>query len=212
MVPRDRFLTRPLLPRVPRALPARPRVPRVRYDLLYKSTEALPPHAHLLTMMHEVAHAHLPSPSTFFHPPRAWRPPHPTALGATFMPSSPHRPWRHVPCPPHPTALGATWQVALGMHYLHTAWEAPVLHLDLKSANVLIDYKGIAKVSGLPSYYPLVDSLPIPPWWTPLSSTQWLSSSHSAFCALEPLAPARYSSLPTPTTHCRRGRLALFGR
>ena len=34
-------------------------------------------------------------------------------------------------------------EVALGMHYLH-CW--PVLHLDLKSANVLLDYKGVAKV------------------------------------------------------------------
>ena len=41
--------------------------------------------------------------------------------------------------------LNMVGEVALGMHYIHTAWEAPVLHLDLKSANVLIDYKGIAK-------------------------------------------------------------------
>lgn len=31
--------------------------------------------------------------------------------------------------------LNMIGEVALGMHYLHTAWETPILHLDLKSAN-----------------------------------------------------------------------------
>ena len=36
-------------------------------------------------------------------------------------------------------------QVALGLYYLHCC-KPPVLHLDLKSANVLLDKHGIAKV------------------------------------------------------------------
>ena len=36
-------------------------------------------------------------------------------------------------------------QVALGVYYLHCC-TPPVLHLDLKSANVLLDYKGVAKL------------------------------------------------------------------
>ena len=36
-------------------------------------------------------------------------------------------------------------QVALGMFYLHSC-KPPVLHLDLKSANVLLDDYGVAKV------------------------------------------------------------------
>ncbi len=35
--------------------------------------------------------------------------------------------------------------MALGIYYLHE-FDPPVLHLDLKSANVLIDDAGIAKV------------------------------------------------------------------
>lgn len=36
-------------------------------------------------------------------------------------------------------------QVALGIFYLHSS-KPPVLHLDLKSANVLLDEFGVAKV------------------------------------------------------------------
>ena len=39
----------------------------------------------------------------------------------------------------------STWQVALGIYYLHCCRPA-VLHLDLKSANVLLDDYGRAKV------------------------------------------------------------------
>ena len=38
-------------------------------------------------------------------------------------------------------------QVALGMVYLHSM-EQPLLHLDLKSANVLLDKNRTAKVCG----------------------------------------------------------------
>ena len=38
-----------------------------------------------------------------------------------------------------------TLQVGLGIYYLHCS-EPPVLHLDLKSANVLLDEFGVAKV------------------------------------------------------------------
>ena len=48
-----------------------------------------------------------------------------------------------APITSDPTFL--IWQVALGIYYLHE-FDPPVLHLDLKSANVLIDDAGIAKV------------------------------------------------------------------
>ncbi|KAL3902432.1 MAG: hypothetical protein SGPRY_012071, partial [Prymnesium sp.] len=43
-------------------------------------------------------------------------------------------------------ALSITRQTALGMFYLHEC-KLPVLHLDLKSANVLLDEHGVAKLS-----------------------------------------------------------------
>ena len=45
-------------------------------------------------------------------------------------------------------------EVGLGIYYLHCS-EPPVLHLDLKSANVLLDEFGVAKVSA-----PLTETLP----------------------------------------------------
>ena len=42
-------------------------------------------------------------------------------------------------------AITAIQQIALGIFYLHQC-KLPVLHLDLKSANVLLDEHGIAKV------------------------------------------------------------------
>ena len=50
--------------------------------------------------------------------------------------------------PPHPHggALRILTHVALGMYYLHARSPA-VLHLNLKSANVLLDEHGTAKVS-----------------------------------------------------------------
>lgn len=39
-------------------------------------------------------------------------------------------------------------EVGLGIYYLH-CFEPPVLHLDLKSANVLLDENGVAKVRGI---------------------------------------------------------------
>ena len=42
-------------------------------------------------------------------------------------------------------AMGLTRQIALGIFYLHQC-KQPVLHLDLKSANVLLDEHGVAKV------------------------------------------------------------------
>ena len=41
--------------------------------------------------------------------------------------------------------MGLIRQIALGIFYLHQC-KLPVLHLDLKSANVLLDEHGIAKV------------------------------------------------------------------
>jgi small GTP-binding protein len=43
-------------------------------------------------------------------------------------------------------AMGLIRQIALGIFYLHQCKE-PVLHLDLKSANVLLDEHGVAKVA-----------------------------------------------------------------
>ena len=43
-------------------------------------------------------------------------------------------------------ALSLVRQIALGIFYLHQCKE-PVLHLDLKSANVLLDEHGVAKVA-----------------------------------------------------------------
>ena len=42
-------------------------------------------------------------------------------------------------------ALSAIQQIGLGIFYLHQC-TLPVLHLDLKSANVLLDEHGVAKV------------------------------------------------------------------
>ena len=42
-------------------------------------------------------------------------------------------------------ALSAIQQIGLGIFYLHQC-TLPVLHLDLKSANVLLDEHGTAKV------------------------------------------------------------------
>jgi serine/threonine protein kinase len=42
-------------------------------------------------------------------------------------------------------AIALVRQIALGIFYLHQC-RAPVLHLDLKSANVLLDEHGVAKV------------------------------------------------------------------
>ena len=39
--------------------------------------------------------------------------------------------------------------MALGIYYLH-CFSPPVLHLDLKSANVLLDEHGVAKVRMAP--------------------------------------------------------------
>ena len=41
--------------------------------------------------------------------------------------------------------VGTLRQIALGMYYLHCCRPC-VLHLDLKSANVLLDRHGVAKV------------------------------------------------------------------
>ena len=54
-----------------------------------------------------------------------------------------HKSSESLPAPTH--MLTMMHEVALGMNYLHTC-EPPVLHLDLKSANVLLDYNGVAKV------------------------------------------------------------------
>mgnify|MGYP001165464385 CR=1 FL=1 len=49
------------------------------------------------------------------------------------------------PLPDPPILVKLMREVALGIYYLH-AFDPPVLHLDLKSANVLLDEHGTAKV------------------------------------------------------------------
>ena len=49
------------------------------------------------------------------------------------------------PLPDPPILVKLMREVALGIYYLH-AFDPPVLHLDLKSANVLLDENGSAKV------------------------------------------------------------------
>ena len=63
--------------------------------------------------------------------------------------------------PPQPHLLNMLREVALGMHYLH-CFEPPVLHLDLKSANVLLDYNGVAKVCDFGLAHVMEDAAAIP--------------------------------------------------
>ena len=76
-----------------------------------------------------------------------------TCCAARYVPSATHDyrlPTHCSPLTTHPrTARGQVLrlsrQVAGGLYYLHCC-TPPVLHLDLKSANVLLDEHGVAKV------------------------------------------------------------------
>ena len=63
---------------------------------------------------------------------------------------SDHRSSHRRPCltshPPVCIQVGTLRQIALGVYYLHCCRPC-VLHLDLKSANVLLDRHGVAKVT-----------------------------------------------------------------
>ena len=63
-----------------------------------------------------------------------------------FCPQSLYDLLRHATAPLElKQVLTIARQVALGLYYLHCC-KPPVLHLDLKSANVLLDESGVAKV------------------------------------------------------------------
>ena len=100
------------------------------YDMLHKSDQPLPPAPDLFRILREV-------------------PPHLPLVAA--QPHSTARKQQPLPLP-LPRSRGAPplvlipTQVALGMIYLHTC-DPPVLHLDLKSANILLDEHNTAKAT-----------------------------------------------------------------
>ena len=104
--------------------------------------------------------------------------------------------------PPHPHggALRILTHVALGMYYLHARSPA-VLHLNLKSANVLLDEHGTAKVSDFGLSVAKAESAVVT---SHIGSPQWT--------APEALRGQRVAPPPTPTlsacccTRCLRAR------